>query len=168
MGPRSDLDAVSKEIFLVDAWSRPQFQWPPNLEYHPLRTVRDYIFSTFAATFHILTSFLNPEPDDALCCGDWDPLVFTRQLKNKIYPCLNMLALWQQGIIVLGFVEFVILHGNTWNQIASQIVTAWSSTAGRLWTAVQSVPISCLNISIFLYTSLRSNGPRKLCNKCRH
>jgi hypothetical protein len=43
----------------------------PTLEDHPLSAVRDCIF---AATLHIRGSFLHPQPEDAPCRGDRDPL----------------------------------------------------------------------------------------------
>jgi hypothetical protein len=52
-------------------------------------------------------------------------------------------------------------------QTTSQILTTWSSTSGRLWNAVQPVPVSCTVMSIFLCTSFRSAGLRTLWNKCR-
>jgi hypothetical protein len=44
----------------------------PNLEDHLLSAVRDCIF---AATLHIRRAFLHPQPEDAPCRGDRDPLI---------------------------------------------------------------------------------------------
>jgi hypothetical protein len=44
----------------------------PKLEDHPLSAVRDCIF---AATLHIWKLFLRPQPEDAPCRGDRDPLI---------------------------------------------------------------------------------------------
>jgi hypothetical protein len=44
----------------------------PKLEDHPLSAVRDCIF---AATLHIRRPFLHPQPEDAPCRGDRDPLI---------------------------------------------------------------------------------------------
>jgi hypothetical protein len=42
---------------------------------HPLSAVRDWLFSIFAATLHIWRPFLHPQPGDAWCRGDRDPLI---------------------------------------------------------------------------------------------
>jgi hypothetical protein len=47
----------------------------PKLEDHPLSAVRDSLFNIFAATFHICRPFLHPQPEDAPCRGDRDPLI---------------------------------------------------------------------------------------------
>jgi hypothetical protein len=44
----------------------------PKLEDHPLSAVRDCIF---AATHHIRRPFLHPQPEDAPCRGDREPLI---------------------------------------------------------------------------------------------
>jgi len=82
-----------------------------------LTTVRNYIFSTFAATFHIWAPFLYPVP--------------VPKLPARFWP-------------------------------------AWSFAASSLWNTVQSLPVSCPVVSIFLCTSVSSAALRKLCNKCRH
>jgi hypothetical protein len=38
-------------------------------------TVRDCLFKIFAATLHICRPFLHPQPEDAPCHGDRDPLI---------------------------------------------------------------------------------------------
>jgi hypothetical protein len=45
------------------------------LEDHPLSAVRDCLFNKFAATLHIWRPFLHPQPEDAPCRGDRDPLI---------------------------------------------------------------------------------------------
>jgi hypothetical protein len=47
----------------------------PKLEGHPLSAVRDFLFNVFAATLHIRRLLLHPEPEDAPCRGDRDPLI---------------------------------------------------------------------------------------------
>jgi hypothetical protein len=47
----------------------------PKLEDHHLSAVRDCLFNVFAATLHIRRSFLHPQPEDAPCRGDRDPLI---------------------------------------------------------------------------------------------
>jgi hypothetical protein len=46
----------------------------PKLEDHPLSVVRDCLFNVFAATLHTWRPFLLPQPEDAPCRGDRDPL----------------------------------------------------------------------------------------------
>jgi hypothetical protein len=46
----------------------------PKLEYHPLSVVRDCLFNVFAATLDNWRPFLHPQPEDAPCRGDRDPL----------------------------------------------------------------------------------------------
>jgi hypothetical protein len=46
----------------------------PKLEDHPLSAVRDCLFNVFAATLHNRRPFLHPQPEDAPCRGDRDPL----------------------------------------------------------------------------------------------
>jgi hypothetical protein len=46
----------------------------PKLEDHPLSAVHVYLFNIFSANFHIWRPFLHPQPEDAPCCGDRDPL----------------------------------------------------------------------------------------------
>jgi hypothetical protein len=50
---------------------RPTFK----LEDYPLSAVRDCLFNIFAATLHTGRPFLHPQPEDAPCCGDRDPLI---------------------------------------------------------------------------------------------
>jgi hypothetical protein len=47
----------------------------PKLGDHPLSAVRDCLFKIFAATLHNCRPFLHPQPEDAPCRGDRDPLV---------------------------------------------------------------------------------------------
>jgi hypothetical protein len=47
----------------------------PKIEDHPLSAVRDCLFNICAAILHIWTPFLHPQPEDAPCCGDRDPLI---------------------------------------------------------------------------------------------
>jgi hypothetical protein len=47
----------------------------PKLEGHPLSAVRDFLLNVFAATLHILRPLLHPQPEDAPCLGDRDPLI---------------------------------------------------------------------------------------------
>jgi hypothetical protein len=47
----------------------------PKLEDHRLSAVRDCLFNVFAATLHICRPFLHPQPKDAPCRGDRDPLI---------------------------------------------------------------------------------------------
>jgi hypothetical protein len=47
----------------------------PKLEGHPLSAVRDCLFHIFAATLHIRRPLLHPQPEEAPCRGDWDPLI---------------------------------------------------------------------------------------------
>jgi hypothetical protein len=46
---------------------------PPKLEDRPLFSVRDCLFSIFAANLHIWRPFLHPQPGGAPCCGGRDP-----------------------------------------------------------------------------------------------
>jgi hypothetical protein len=46
----------------------------PKLEDHPFSAVRDCLFKGFAATLHTWRPFLHPQPEDAPCRGDRDPL----------------------------------------------------------------------------------------------
>jgi hypothetical protein len=46
----------------------------PKLDYHPLSAVRDCLFNVFAATLHTWRPFLHPQPENAPCRGDRDPL----------------------------------------------------------------------------------------------
>jgi hypothetical protein len=45
----------------------------PKLEGHPLLSVHDCLFNTFAANLHIWRPFLHLQPEDAPCLGDRDP-----------------------------------------------------------------------------------------------
>jgi hypothetical protein len=44
------------------------------LEDHPVSAVRDCLFNVFVATIHNWRPFLHPQPEDAPCSGDRDPL----------------------------------------------------------------------------------------------
>jgi hypothetical protein len=67
----------------------------PNLEAHPLSTVRDCLFSVFAATLHIRRPFRHPQPEDAPCRGDRGPLIMDAEtctwqnttFKRDRHPC---------------------------------------------------------------------------------
>jgi len=47
----------------------------PKLEDHPLSAVCKFLFSIFAATFHIKRPFLHPQPEDTPFHSDRDPLI---------------------------------------------------------------------------------------------
>ena len=47
----------------------------PKLEDHPLSADRDCLFGTFAATLRVWRPLLHPEPEDAPCRGNRDPLI---------------------------------------------------------------------------------------------
>ena len=47
----------------------------PKLGYHSLSAVRDCLFNTFAAALYIRKPFLHPQPEDAPCRDDKDPLI---------------------------------------------------------------------------------------------
>jgi hypothetical protein len=44
------------------------------LEDHPLSAARNCLFNVFGATLHNWRPFLHPQPEDAPCRGDRDPL----------------------------------------------------------------------------------------------
>jgi hypothetical protein len=46
----------------------------PKMEDYPLSAVCDCLFNVLAATFHNWRPFLHPQPEDAPCRGDRDPL----------------------------------------------------------------------------------------------
>ena len=50
----------------------------PKLEDYPLSAFRDCLFNIFAATLHNCRPFLHPQPQDAPCRGDRDPLISDR------------------------------------------------------------------------------------------
>jgi hypothetical protein len=45
----------------------------PQLEDHLFTSVRGCLFNIFPATLHSWRPFLDPQPEDAPCCGDRDP-----------------------------------------------------------------------------------------------
>jgi hypothetical protein len=45
----------------------------PNLEDHPLSSVRVCLFNVFASNLHSWRPSLYPRPEDVPCCGDRDP-----------------------------------------------------------------------------------------------
>ena len=45
-----------------------------------MSAIRDCLFNIFAATLHICRPFLHPQPEDAPCRGDRDPLITDRVL----------------------------------------------------------------------------------------
>ena len=47
----------------------------PKLENHPLSAVHDCLFNIFATTLHTVGPLLQPQPKDAPCRGDRDPLI---------------------------------------------------------------------------------------------
>jgi len=47
----------------------------PKLEDHPSSAVRDCLFNIFAAIHHNWRPFLHPQPEDAPCRGDRDPIM---------------------------------------------------------------------------------------------
>jgi hypothetical protein len=47
----------------------------PKLEDQPLSAVRDCLFNIFAPILHIRRPFLHPQPENAPCRGDRDPII---------------------------------------------------------------------------------------------
>jgi hypothetical protein len=72
-GPRLCIVIRNMVIFCGDELLAPRPT--PKLEDHPLSAVRDCLFNVFAATIHIRRPFLHPQPEDAPCRGDRDPLI---------------------------------------------------------------------------------------------
>jgi hypothetical protein len=62
----------------------------PKLEDHPLSAVRDCLFSVFAATLHTWRPFLHPQPEDAPCHGDRDPL----NMENAVIHSSKIVRTW--------------------------------------------------------------------------
>jgi hypothetical protein len=76
--PHSQQPAWGLRVWLVTRFYDEELSAPrtiPILEDHPLSAVRDCLFNIFAATLHIWRPFLHPQPEDAPCRGDRDPLV---------------------------------------------------------------------------------------------
>jgi hypothetical protein len=57
----------------------------PKLEDHPLSAVRECLFNVFAATLHNWRPFLHPQPEEAPCRGDRDPLNTDTSLRLTKY-----------------------------------------------------------------------------------
>jgi hypothetical protein len=70
----------------------------PKLEGHPLSGVRDCLFTVFAATLHNWRPFLHPQPEDAPCRDDRDPLntVDNDRLNANIITAYEVLCKTQQ------------------------------------------------------------------------
>jgi hypothetical protein len=70
----------------------------PKLEDHPLSAVRDCIF---VATLHIWRPFLYPQPEDAPCLGDRDPLIMGQ--RDLEVNCLRMrvLVVWRRNFTMM-------------------------------------------------------------------
>jgi hypothetical protein len=66
----------------------------PKLEGHPLSAVRDCLINVFAATLHIWRPFLHPQPEDALCRGDRDPLIMEGLHKSSCNWLLPVGNIW--------------------------------------------------------------------------
>jgi hypothetical protein len=63
-------------LFVTVFFPVRSFQIPyptPELEGHPLFSVRDCLFNIFAANLHSWRPFLYPQSEVAPCCGDRDP-----------------------------------------------------------------------------------------------
>jgi hypothetical protein len=58
----------------------------PKLENHPLLSVHGSLFNIFAANLYCWRPFLDPQPEDAPCCGDRD---FTYRGKIRIHKKLR-------------------------------------------------------------------------------
>jgi hypothetical protein len=61
----------------------------PKLEDHFLSAVRDCLFSIFAATLRIWRPFLQPQPEDAPCCGDKNSFIMGEEIMIE-----NIFFLW--------------------------------------------------------------------------
>jgi hypothetical protein len=81
----------------------------PKLEGHPVPAVRDCLFNVFAATLHIHRPFLHPQPEDAPCRGDRDPLIMAsiRTVFEKYENLLSGLK-WLNKESKRGFSEDVV------------------------------------------------------------
>jgi hypothetical protein len=73
---------VTLLIFYGEKLSAPRLT--PKLEGHPLSAVFNCLFNIFAATLHIWRPFLQPQPEDAPCRGDRDPLITV-----QLYPSIR-------------------------------------------------------------------------------
>ena len=67
----------------------------PGVEDHNLSVVRDCLFKIFAATLHIWRPFLHPQPEDAPCRGDRDPLI-TEFVAPKIGIFFSLGQAWRK------------------------------------------------------------------------
>jgi hypothetical protein len=66
----------SLEIFVTSFFYGAGLLTPrptPKLEDHPLLSVRDCLFNTFAANLYRWRPFLHPQPEGAPCSGDREP-----------------------------------------------------------------------------------------------
>jgi hypothetical protein len=66
----------------------------PKLEDQHLSAVRDSLFNVFAATLHIWRPFLHPQPEDAPCRCNRDPLItgMKRNISKYAPPLPNRLS----------------------------------------------------------------------------
>ena len=55
----------------------------PKLEDHLLSAVRDRLFNIFAAIIHIWRPLIHPQPEEAPCRGDRDPLI--TEYRNTVH-----------------------------------------------------------------------------------
>ena len=56
----------------------------PTPKDHSLSAARDCVFNIFAVTLHIWKPFLHPQPEDAPCRGDRDPLIVVCTPKDSL------------------------------------------------------------------------------------
>jgi hypothetical protein len=76
---------VTRYVFTVR--SCQHLAQPPSWGSHPLSAVRDCLFNIFAATLNISRPFIHPQPEDATCCGDRDPLIMDiMRLHYQYFP----------------------------------------------------------------------------------
>jgi hypothetical protein len=82
-------------VFYGEMWLAPRPT--PMLEDHPLSAVRDCLFKIFAVTLHNWRPFLHPQPEDAPCRGDRDPLITVTGTHLAITVIGTHLAITETG-----------------------------------------------------------------------
>ena len=82
----------------------------PKLEDYPLSAVRDCLFNIFAATLHICRPFFHPQPGDAPCRGDRDPLITAILALQKPNPRGRITADFRERISLKMFKHILRLH----------------------------------------------------------
>jgi hypothetical protein len=103
----------------------------PKIKDHPFSAVRDCLFNVSAATLHNWRPFLHPQPEDAPCRGDRDPL----NMAHYVTPLAKIMISFEMSCLSPSHF-YLFVHSKCRRFLWFHLITLKNTphSVGFLWT----------------------------------